>query len=1090
MKNAIGLFLLASAAFGQGRGPLADYALILEDAPIAQKTHSRVALQSRESQAEATRLRGVQARVLSELKRRGIVVEGADQILVNAVFVAATRETAMQLRDIPGVAHVAPVPRFHRDLDRALTLENVPAAWSALGGASNAGAGIKIGIIDSGIDQSHPGFQDASLTAPSGFPKGDANFTNNKVIVARSYVSMLSIADPRYDTPDDLTPRDRVGHGTAIAMIAAGAQNTGPAGTIQGVAPKAFLGNYKVYGSPGVNDFTLFSALNQALNDALADGMDVVTLSLGGGDSPFYGPLDLANECADSGGNTQCDVRAQAVENAIRNGMVVVVSAGNDGNINNGAPTLNTIHTPGTAPNAITVGASVNSHVLYQAVHVNGSGVPSSLQNIRALFSDGPHKDPFGIASGAPAPIKDVAQTGNDGLACSSLPSGALAGAIALIQRGTCNFSDKIINAQNAGAIGVIIYQTSGQNTIFSGLLAQDTGIPSVMIGNTDGVALKSFLASNSNATGALDPALTASENPPNAVWAASSRGPSTGTFSPTAPTTAIKPELVAVGVNLYTATQKFDPNGEAYNASGYTTVTGTSYAVPMAAGAVALVKQKNPSFTPAQLKSAVVNTATQDVSDEAGAQARVNSAGAGKLSAGDAVTATATLEPATMEFGVIAAGALPINRTLKITNAGSASATFTFAVQQRDADSNARVAVTPASVTLAAGQQNSVTVSLTGTRPSPGSYEGFIVVTGSGPTLRVPYQYLVGSGVPFVAYPINNGGFLGGAGDQGWELDLRVTDQYGVPVIGTPLVFTLPPGTSFTKNSSGGNLVDGATTNYGNAAALVNLPPTQGDLIFTAAVGGLNVEFDGFSRVYPAITLNRVVDAATGVVGQGLAPGSYISIYGTALADATQVESTASLPISLSTVNVTFDGGGLSLPVHLHFVSPGQINVQIPWEFQGQSSVVMKTTVNGYLSSDVYTVPLAQVSPGIFEFSDNGRKSAVVQDTGFNLITQANPAQRGKAIQIYMNGLGPVSNQPASGEPSPGASGLASTNATPTVSIGGVPAQVVFSGMTPGAVGLYQVNAVVPSNAPTGNQSLVVAIGGKNSQTSSIAVQ
>src|SRR5207248_2522701 len=216
--------------------------------------------------------------------------------------------------------------------------------WSALGGVSSAGAGIKIGIIDSGIDQSHPGFQDASLTAPAGFPKGDANFTNSKVIVARSYVSMLSIPDPRYDTPDDLTPRDRVGHGTAIAMIAAGAQNTGPAGTIQGVAPKAFLGNYKVYGSPGVNDFTFFSVINQALNDALADGMDVVTLSLGGGDSAFFGPLDLDPSCADSSGNTQCDVRAQAVENAIRNGMVVVVSAGNDGNINDGAPPLNTIH--------------------------------------------------------------------------------------------------------------------------------------------------------------------------------------------------------------------------------------------------------------------------------------------------------------------------------------------------------------------------------------------------------------------------------------------------------------------------------------------------------------------------------------------------------------------------------------------------------------------------------------------------------------------------------------------------------------------------------------------------------------------------
>jgi len=1085
MKKAIlVLFLQVFATFGQTHSRLADYALILGDPPVAQKTQSRVALRSSDALAQAKHIRDAQAGVLVELKRRKVPVEGADQILVNAVFVAASRETAVQLRDIPSVVHVVHVPRLHLELDRALNLQNVAAAWSTLGGASNAGAGIKIGIIDTGIDQNHPGFQDPSLTPPPGFPKGDPNYTNNKVIVARSYVSMLNSTNPEYSSPDDTTARDRVGHGTAIAMIAAGAQNTGPAATIQGVAPKAFLGNYKVFGSPGVEDFTLFAAVNQALNDALADGMDIVTLSLGGGDSAFYGPLDVDPSCADSSGNTECDVRAEAVENVIKNGMVVVVAAGDDGNINNGAPTLNTIHTPGTAPSAITVGASVKSHVLYQAVHVNGSGAPSNLQNIQALFSDGPHLDPLHIATGAPAPIRDVAQVGNDGLACATLPSGSLAGAIALIQRGTCNFSDKIINAQNAGAVGVIIYQSSGQGAIFSGLEAQDTGIPSVMIGNTDGVALRSFIDSNSGVTVSLDSSLTSYETTPNTVWAASSRGPSPGTFSPGAPTNVIKPELVAVGANVYTATQKYDPNGDAYNASGYTTVTGTSFAVPMVAGAVALVKQKNPGFTPAQLKSAVVNTATQDVADEGGTPARVNSAGAGKLSAGDAVNVAATLEPATIAFGALVTGSLPINKTLNITNTGSSSATFTFAVQQRDPDSKASVKVTPASLTLAAGQQNSVTVSLTGALPNAGSYEGFIVVTGptGTPTLRLPYQYLVGNGVATAAFPIGDGGFLGGTNDTGWELDLRVVDQYGVPVIGTPLTFTLPAGTSFTTNSSGQNLVDGATANFGNAAAIVNLGPNPGDLVFLATVGLFSVQFDGYARAYPAISSNGVVNAATGVAGQGLAPGSYITIYGTALADATQVESTASLPVSLSAVNVSFDGGGLSLPGHISYVGPGQINVQIPWAFQGQSSVAMKVTVSDYLSSSLYTVPLATYSPGVF---------AVVDATSGTVLTPgANTVKRGDVLVIYANGLGPVSNQPASGEPSPGPPLLAATNATPAVTIGGGSAAVAFSGLTPTIVGLYQVNATVPANAPTGSQSLVVSLNGVSSPSFGVTVQ
>src|SRR5207244_3131776 len=149
----------------------------------------------------------------------------------------------------------------------------------------------RIGIIDSGIDQTHAGFQDSSLKAPSGFPKGDSSYTNSKVIVARSYIPLLMDSDPTFSTPDDLSPRDRMGHGTAIAMIAAGVQNTGPLGVIQGVAPKAFLGNYKIFGSPGLNEVTFDSVVGAAIDDAIADGMDVVTLSINEGDVAQFGPL-------------------------------------------------------------------------------------------------------------------------------------------------------------------------------------------------------------------------------------------------------------------------------------------------------------------------------------------------------------------------------------------------------------------------------------------------------------------------------------------------------------------------------------------------------------------------------------------------------------------------------------------------------------------------------------------------------------------------------------------------------------------------------------------------------------------------------
>src|ERR1035438_5352525 len=423
MKRAISaLFLLVLAGFGQSRSGMVDYALLLEDAPVAQKTQGPLALQSADAQAQMSRIRTAQSSLLAELQRRKVTVGGASQVLVNAIFVRTTPETAAELLHLPGVVHVVRVPRLHRDLNTALGLVNVPGAWNAItGGAANAGAGIKIGVIDTGIDQNHPGFQDPSLKPPSGFPKGDPNYTNSKVIVARSYVALDSytdtppVPDPIYSTPDDTTPRDRVGHGTAIAMIAAGVQNTGPQATIQGVAPKAFLGNYKIFGSPGVNDYALYLAFDAALQDAIADGMDVVTLSMSEGDMPNSGPLDVDPVCLNPvTGDEACDIYAQAVESAVSAGMVVVAAAGNDGNIGVLPHTLSTIHTPGTAPSAITVGASLNSHALYQTLHLS-----AGLQSLSALFGDGPHVVP------PAAPILDVAQLGDNGLGCAPLAAGS-----------------------------------------------------------------------------------------------------------------------------------------------------------------------------------------------------------------------------------------------------------------------------------------------------------------------------------------------------------------------------------------------------------------------------------------------------------------------------------------------------------------------------------------------------------------------------------------------------------------------------------------------------------------------------------------
>jgi uncharacterized protein (TIGR03437 family) len=500
-----------------------------------------------------------------------------------------------------------------------------------------------------------------------------------------------------------------------------------------------------------------------------------------------------------------------------------------------------------------------------------------------------------------------------------------------------------------------------------------------------------------------------------------------------------------------------------------------------MVAGAAALVKQRNRNLTPGQVKSAVVNSATNDVRDDAG-EARVTAVGAGKLNVLGAVSAGATVEPATLSFGVVAS--LPISRTLRITNTGTSAVTFNLAVTPRDRDNAASLVINPNTLNIAAGQQGSVSVQLQGNRPAAGSYEGFVTISGGGSTLRAPYLYLVGDGVPFNIFPVINGSFDGAVYDPDWLLAFKLVDRFGVPVTNTPVRF---------RSVAGGGVVtdaDAQTDRLGIAAAQVDLGPQLGDQIFVGEAGSLSTEFYGFAIQIPTIADNGVVNAASGQVGRGLAPGSYVSIFGSTLSGSTRATTTTSLPLSLVGVSVSFDAPGLSFPGRLHFVSEGQINVQIPWEFQGLSSVQMKVS-RGDVSSALYTVPLSNYAPAAFEIDEpaSGRRIAAALDQNFALVTPANAARRGQVIQIYANGLGPVDNPPPSGEPSP-AEPLARTRVLPTVTIGGSPASVSFSGLAPFFVGLYQINATVPSDAPAGLQPVVIRIGDVESKVANLPVQ
>lgn len=1078
------------------------YALILSDpAPIKARPQGGNAAVDRARARVLTAQRVVE----DQLHARGIRITGSAHTLMNAVFVAASPQTAAQLASIPGVVQVARLNRFHLNLDKAVRLINVPAAYNLIGGPTNAGAGIKIGMIDTGIDAAHPAFQDSTLTPPAGFPICQVNFgtypteqwvdctadeptkgfpicsaascefTNNKVIVARSYVPVLNTGEPSSSTPDDYSPRDRVGHGTATAMAAGGETNTGPADTITGVAPKAFLGSYKVFGSPGVNDYASGETIIEAIEDAFNDGMDIVSLSLGG--PALAGPLDEGRTCGQSSG--ACDPEASVVQEAVNEGMVVVVAAGNSGETGLlSSAALNTMDSPADAPNAIAVAATTNSHTWGNQLTVNGLG------SYLGQFGDGPA--PAATLSGN---LGDVANVG-DPQGCTAPPAGSLNGLIALVQRGTCTFLQKIQSLETAGAVAAIITNNPGDDTLLEPGGLNGTSIPAIFIGYDDGQTIRAYLAANPQTTVSISPGLTAvSATTYNTVAPFSSHGPVLASG-------ALKPDVAAVGVDLYLAGESYDPNGELYTPNGYLVSQGTSFSTPQVAGIAALVKQQNPNLSSLQIRSAVVNTATQ-VLTENGTQASVLAVGAGLANAGNAVANTLTVIPSSASFGVIKAGSLPSTIAFQLKNAGTTPLNLSVAINRLSSENNATTSINLPNLTLAPGQAStSLSLMLSGTTPSPGIYQGYVTISGAANPISIPYLYLVGDGVPNNIISMAGDADDGTAGQQsvGGYVILEVIDQYGVPVPNLPVTFTASSGGGQLTPICAGVCVSATDTdNYGIAAAEMILGPVPGNNVYTATAGGLTASFTATSVAQPVIFSNGAVNAAN-YASQPLAPGSYVALFGSNLAQSTSLYSTPYLPISLNNVSVSFDvpGTNISVPGHVVFVSAGQVNVQVPWEIQGQTSVQVKVT-NSDSAGTVYTMPLATYSPALFEIPSGGQNIAAAVDENNNVVTVSNPVARGHIVQLFANGLGPVTNQPLSGNPAP-LSPLAMTTTTPVITIGGVtvPASdVQFSGMTPGNAGLYQINVTVPAAiAGAGLQPVTISMGGVVSPAVPIPVQ
>src|SRR5574340_336212 len=607
-RFSIVLFLAFVSVLGAETVP-GRYIVELTTAPVSDQvsgTRARISLQGAAASSQRAQVRTQQQQVRRELEQRQARILDSVDTVANALFVEMPETAAARVAVMSGVKRVVPVRKFHLLLDRAVLLHKVADVWNRVG-AEHAGEGVKIAIIDTGIDATHAGFQDSSMAAPDSFPRAnsttDLAYTNGKIIVARSYVNLLQHRDP------DSSARDHMGHGTALAMVAAGVRNAGPLATITGVAPRAYLGNYKVFGTPGFNGSATDTAILKALDDAVNDGMDIISFSLGD---------DLAPRLSD-------DVDVQAVERATKAGVIVVASAGNNG------PDLNTMASPATAPSAIAVGATTNDRTFAASAEVAG------FSKYIAITGNGP-------APSAPitASVVDVAALDGNGLACSVLPANSLTNRIALILRGTCTFEAKLLNARQAGAQAALVYAAADSPDPVAMAVGSAT-LPAEMIAYADGASIKQALAGQSGLVATLSFTLSAVPVTANRLMDFSAAGPNVDT--------GIKPDLTAVGADIYVATQTLDENGDMYDPSGYVMVDGTSFSAPLVAGAAALIKSARPGLTVDQYRSLLINTAVA-VQTRSGDVPGVQQAGAGLLGADAAIRSTVTAYPVSLSFG------------------------------------------------------------------------------------------------------------------------------------------------------------------------------------------------------------------------------------------------------------------------------------------------------------------------------------------------------------------------------------------------------------------------------------------------------
>jgi minor extracellular serine protease Vpr len=693
--------------------------------------HRRLNVASVASRAYLARVVTAQQRAVAEL--HSVIpqarVEERFQVVLDGFTVDLPVSKLPELTRLGFARKIYPSLTYTLNTNRSPTVIAADELHAATGAT---GAGVKIGIVDDGVDQTNPFLNPTGYSYPAGFPRGGLRWTSPKVIVARAFPG------PNSGRPGRLAV-DRAAsfHGTHVAGIAAGDAGTcSPGGPdhpptcgLSGVAPRAYLGNYRVFTIPTPLGFTANTPeIVAAFESAVRDGMQAINFSGGGPET------DPAN-----------DAMIDTVRNTVAAGVVPVISAGNDRDQFG----LGTIGSPGTAPDAITVAAVSNTHVFTPTMSIRATDAPASTVDIPIASAGGEYfPNEFASQTKTLVDIGTLTTTGGgpvDRRLCgpdddpnndakTPLAAGSLRGDILLVSRGHCTFVSKAIRAARAGAVGIVIVDNrSGEADPIPVRLP----IPGGKISDLDGANLRVYL----DAHGGIAPVTIG-----NVIQQVETgRSGIVTNFSSaglTDFTDSLKPDVAAPGGQILSSTLP-----EANGGSPFAVFNGTSMSAPQVTGSVALLLQLHPTWSPEQIKSALISTAGPAWLDTARTrEAPVTYEGGGLINLVRANDPHVFTDPSSLSFRELDVTHAAQDKALlvRVTDAGNGAGSWQVTIAPQQTTAGASLSVPGVLDVAPGGEADLVAIARAGAAATPGENYGHIVLRQGGVTRRIPYAFVV----------------------------------------------------------------------------------------------------------------------------------------------------------------------------------------------------------------------------------------------------------------------------------------------------------------------------------------------------------